>query len=133
MRLSPTSATTSNLQYEVYRHKDATDADFDHINQLFKRVLAEDRFLCTETQKNLSGGVYVNGSLHAQYESGSHDFQNLVRKAVKEHRAEEERQQRVIWPARQSTEGMEDTTLDDVAFCEGLSSCEMRSGRELQL
>lgn len=113
------------MQYEVYRHKDALDADFDNINQIFKRILSEDKWLCNETQRNLQAGAYVNGQLHSAYEIGPLYLQGLVRERLMKHRKEEEKQKREIWPTMQITAGL-DQTNDDIAFCSGLS-CETQS------
>lgn len=107
------------MEYEVYRHVDATDAEFEHIDSLFKRILGEDKYLCNETQKNLNAGVYVNGQLHSAYEEGPLYFQSLVKKIVMDHRAEEERLKKEIWPAMQKVEGAS-CTNSDMDFCAAL-------------
>lgn len=52
------------MQYEVYRHKDASDEDFKGMDQFAKRVEAEDKALCDAAQKNLNAGFYTSGPLH---------------------------------------------------------------------
>lgn len=106
------------MEYEVYRKVNGDPAEFDKIDQLFKRVLGEDKWLCNETQKNLGAGVYVNGPLHPDYEAGPLYFQSLVKKAVLEHRKEEEKHKSLIWPASPAVESAAD---EDEAFCAGLS------------
>lgn len=64
MRCVPASVTTCSMEYEVYRHKNATDEEFHKIDSLFKQVLKEDKDLCNAVQKNLNAGVFVNGKLH---------------------------------------------------------------------
>lgn len=64
----PLTATTSKVENEVYRHKDATDKEFDDINAFYRQVLDEDRELCVGTQENLNAGVFVNGELHPNKE-----------------------------------------------------------------
>lgn len=64
----PLTATTSKVENEVYRHKDATDKEFDDINAFYRQVLDEDRELCVGAQENLSAGVFVNGELHPNKE-----------------------------------------------------------------
>lgn len=128
MRCVPTSATTVDMQYEVYRHKDASDEEFNKLNEIYKRVLSEDKWLCNETQQNLNAGTYVNGQLHSEYESGPLYFQELVRTALTEHRKEEEKQKKEIWPAAQQTAGL-DRTNEDIAFCNRLqSACDGKTG-----
>jgi hypothetical protein len=68
MRVNPTSATTTILQYEVYRHKDAPTEVFDELDAFFKQVEGEDKQLCEGAQRNLNAGVYVNGVLHPSTE-----------------------------------------------------------------
>lgn len=63
MRVVPTSATTTSMQYEVFRHKDASDEEFKELDDFFKQVENEDKNLCNGAQRNLNAGVYVNGEL----------------------------------------------------------------------
>ena len=114
------------MEYEVYRHKDASDTDFDNIDQIFKRVLAEDKWLCNGAQRTFNAGVHVSGPLHTQYESGPLYFQSLVKDAVMEHRKEEVKQKREIWPASRSAGYDEDS--EEASFCNSLS-CDPQ-GRE---
>lgn len=106
------------MEYEVYRKIDGDPEEFDKTDQLFKRVLSEDKWLCNETQKSLEAGIYINGPLHPDYESGPVYFQSLVRKAIYEHRKEEEKHKSQIWPAAPTVESGAD---EDEAFCAGLS------------
>jgi hypothetical protein len=59
------------MEYEVYRHKDATDEEFTYITETFKQILKEDKDLCNAAQKNLNGSVFVNGELHPTAEKAS--------------------------------------------------------------
>ncbi|KAF7716071.1 Rieske domain-containing protein [Penicillium ucsense] len=129
MRCVPTSATTCSMEYEVYRHVDATDEAFEHIDAFFKRVLAEDKWLCNETQKNLSAGIYVNGQLHPELESAPLFFQKTVRSLLEDHHRKEQDAQREIWPARPRVSGS--ITLDDMDFCSQLA-CSARGSRKLE-
>ncbi|CAG7948746.1 unnamed protein product [Penicillium olsonii] len=63
-RMIPVSATSSKIENEVYRHRDATDEEFENINAFYRQVLDEDKELCVGTQENLSAGVFTNGELH---------------------------------------------------------------------
>ncbi|KAK7417705.1 hypothetical protein QQX98_004361 [Neonectria punicea] len=126
MRCVSTSATTSHLEYQVFRHVDATDEEFNHIDSIFKRVLGEDKDLCNAAQKNLSAGTYVAGELHPKMEKGALYIQSMVRQLVKAHYEEEQKLGRQIWPARQSTATLEATNEDD-AFCAGLA-CDPENG-----
>lgn len=103
----------------MYRHKNATDEDFNNIDQMFKRILAEDKWLCNNTQKNLESGVYINGPLHPDFECGPLYFQHLVKETLLEHRKDEQRQKEEIWPATPIT--VASASVEDMAFCTGLS------------
>ncbi|KAF3398370.1 putative dioxygenase subunit alpha YeaW [Penicillium rolfsii] len=127
MRCVPTSVSTCSMEYEVYRHKEASDADFEYIDAFFKRVLAEDKYLCNEAQKNLNAGVFVNGQLHPELESAPIFFQNTVRSLLLEHRREEQKEQREIWPARQVSAGS--STAEDIDFCSGLACSAESNGK----
>ncbi|KAJ9265268.1 hypothetical protein DTO195F2_1880 [Paecilomyces variotii] len=129
MRCVPTSVTTVSMEYEVYRHKDATDEEFEHVDSFFKRVLNEDKILCNNTQRNLKAGVFVNGQLHPELEKGPLYFQSVVRKVVKEHREKEAAENREIWPASQPLAGLQ-ATDEDIAFCSGLA-CEPEKAAQL--
>lgn len=117
------------MEYEVYRHREASDTDFEYIDSFFKRVLDEDKHLCNAAQKNLNAGVFVNGELHPRLESAPLFFQNTVRALLTEHRNEEERVGQEIWPARQHSAGA--ATAEDIAFCSGLS-CSPVGSNELE-
>ncbi|KAF9639907.1 iron-sulfur cluster-binding protein [Lasiodiplodia theobromae] len=119
MRCVPASVTTCSMEYEVYRHKNATDEEFHKIDSLFKQVLKEDKDLCNAVQKNLNAGVFVNGKLHPFNEKGPLYFQKLVRKNVMDHRAQEEKLARRIWPMTPAPT-MTDKLEEEISFCEGL-------------
>lgn len=117
------------MEYEVYRHKEASDEEFEYIDSFFKRVLAEDKYLCNEAQKNLNAGVFVNGQLHPELESAPLFFQNTVRSLLLSHRREEQKEHREIWPARQHSAGS--STAEDFDFCSGLA-CSAEGNSKLE-
>ncbi|KAK4946030.1 hypothetical protein LTR10_014832 [Elasticomyces elasticus] len=119
LRSCPTSATTVRNEYEVYRHKNATDAEFQEIDKFFKQVEREDKELCVAAQVNLTAGTYSAGQLHPHKEDGVVYFQKLVREAVKAHREKEKRSGMDIWPTRASTASQN----DDVEFCRDVARC----------
>lgn len=121
-RFIPTSPTTCVMRYEVYRHKNASDEDFNLIDQMFKRIMSEDKYLCTETQKNLNTGVFVNGELHPKMEKGPLYFQTVVRDLVTDYRKREEEVGHEIWPSRQPVPEGARTTQEDIDFCSKLDS-----------
>ena len=117
------------MEYEVYRHKEASNEEFEYIDSFFKRVLAEDKYLCNEVQKNLNAGIFVNGQLHPELESAPLFFQNTVRSLLLSHRREEHKEHREIWPARQHSAGS--STAEDVDFCSGLA-CSAEDNSKLE-
>lgn len=64
----PTSATTSRIENEVYRHRNAADKDFEDICAFYRQVLDEDKQLCEGSQANLDAGVFTSGTLHPSKE-----------------------------------------------------------------
>lgn len=124
MRCIPVSAGQTKMEYEVYRHKDASDKDFNSIWNTFKQVLTEDKDLCNAAQQNLNGGIFLNGELHPRVEKGPLFFQHLSRTLVMDHREKEEALGRHIWPARPQ-HGQTGQPRKDEDFCESLegSSC----------
>jgi hypothetical protein len=109
------------MEYEVYRHKDASDEDFENIDAMFKRILGEDKWLCNETQKNLNSGIYVSGEMHSRMEKGPLFLQQTVRKHVQDHYDLEQKMKREIWPARQVLPDSAETTKEDELFCASLA------------
>ncbi|KAL8293332.1 hypothetical protein RQP46_000033 [Phenoliferia psychrophenolica] len=121
MRVVPTSATTTSMQYDVYRLKGCPDEIFNEVDKAYKEIESEDKFLCTNAQKNLNGGTYSTGPLHPVREKGVIFFQNLVKKALVAHRELELVAGEKIYPALQ--QGQRGETAEDV-FCKSLeASC----------
>ncbi|KAG9699794.1 Rieske 2Fe-2S family protein, partial [Aureobasidium melanogenum] len=125
-RMFPVTATTSKIEYEVFRHTNAGDEEFKAINDFYVQVLNEDKELCEAAQQNLSAGVFVNGELHPEKEKGPLCFQKDVREMVMEHRKKEEEQGgEAIWPAipkasssvKQKEEEHFVSKLDEAAGC----------------
>jgi hypothetical protein len=125
MRAVPTSPTSIIMQYEVYRHKNCTDAEFEDMDKFMKQIENEDRVLCMHAQKNLNAGVYDTGPLHWHSEKGVRYFKSLVKEAVVSHRREEQKIGHEIWPAQRLTRIEE--TRDERAFCRDLCSKELSS------
>lgn len=120
-RFTPTSPTQCVMRYEVYRHKDASDADFNLISDMYKRIMSEDKYLCVNTQKNLDAGVFVNGQLHPKMEQGPLHFQKTVRDVVVEHYGKEETAGHQIWPAKRDLPA-------DVAVSQDQENVALRTG-----
>lgn len=121
MRCVPVSATKTMMEYEVYRHKDASDEDFDKIDAIFKRILNEDKWLCNNTQKNLSAGVFTNGEMHPGMEKGPLFFQQTVRDLLARHRNLEKKSHKEIWPATPALHNETSVIKADKEFCLGLA------------
>lgn len=113
-RFTPKGPTKCVMRYEVYRHKDASDDDFNLISDMYKRIMSEDKYLCIQSQKNLNAGVFVNGELHPEMEKGPLHFQKTVRDVVVEHHKKEEAAGHEIWPAdapKNATVGEDEISL----------------------
>lgn len=133
MRCVPVSATKVKMEYDVFRQKHATQDNFSRIDSFFKQVLREDKDLCNGAQGNLNGGVFTNGQLHPDKEMGPLFFQEVVRRAVMEHRGLEEREAggRPVWPATPGVvagPAATDKLGEEEAFCAGLEGCGAKEG-----
>jgi len=93
-RFIPHGPTKSTMYYEVYRNKNASDSDFTVINEIYKRVMSEDKILCQLSQQNVNNGVFVNGEMHPRLEKGSLFIQRLSRADVVEYHKRQCQQQR---------------------------------------
>ncbi|KAJ2967804.1 hypothetical protein NQ176_g9491 [Zarea fungicola] len=130
-RCVPVSATQTHMEYEVYRHNDATDEEFTEISDFFKNIMREDKDLCNGAQKNLNGGIFLNGELHPRVEKGPLFFQMLTRNLVTNHHDDEQTAGAEIWPAVPKHR-MSETMQKDVDLCNkldcgvnGLASAEL--------
>ncbi len=110
-RFTPTSPTKCVMRYEVYRNKDATDEQFTTISDMYKRIMSEDKYLCTHSQKNLNAGIFVNGELHPEMEKGPIHFQSTVRDIVTAHHKKELASGHEIWPAHRGPISQDNTTV----------------------
>lgn len=122
-RFVPDGPTTSAMRYEVYRNKNSSEEEFQLINQIYKRVMSEDKYLCDQAQRNISAGVFVNGEMHPRMEKGPLYFQKVVRDTVTAHAKREHVAKVEIWPARQQLPKDEMGILSrkDIDFCSGLA------------
>lgn len=147
-RCVPISAMQTKMEYEVYRHKDATTKAFEKLNQIFKVVLSEDKELCNAAQKNLEAGIFINGQLHPRVEKvwhrfvpesdhhTDHDFkgplhfQQLTRELVMSHHALENAAGEPIWPATSKSKSST-KTQEEIDFCASLD-CGVNKDAKLQ-
>lgn len=116
-RFIPKGPNKSVMSYQVFRNKNSSDEDFKVINDIYKRIMSEDKVLCLNAQKNINAGVFINGEMHPRLEQGPLFFQNSVREAVNAHHRQEQRARREIWPAQQTLPGSASATRDDIGFC----------------
>ncbi|KAF4445826.1 iron-sulfur cluster-binding protein, rieske family domain protein [Fusarium austroafricanum] len=121
-RCIPISATRTKMEYDVYRKNDASDEDFSTIDSFFKRVMKEDKDLCNGAQRNLNGGIFVNGQLHPEKEQGPIWFQGVVRELLMSYREKEEKENGgdPIWPATRKTVNSNAKREEEEKFCAGL-------------
>ncbi|KAH0148428.1 ISP domain-containing protein, partial [Aureobasidium melanogenum] len=120
-RFVPHGPGKATMSYEVYRNKNASDEDFEKINQMYKRIMSEDKVLCDAAQKNVNAGVFVNGLMHPRMEKGPLYFQKLCREAVTEHHDKEKAAGAKIHPARQQMSAADLQSEKDIEFCSGLA------------
>lgn len=120
-RFVPQGPKASTMRYEVYRNKNSSDEDFDLVNQIYKRIMSEDKYLCDQAQKNLNRGVFINGEMHPRLEKGPLYFQKFVRDNVIAHHQREQAAKQEIWPARQKLPNSASVSQSDIDFCSGLA------------
>jgi len=120
----PSGPLKSTMNYEIYRNKHSSSEDFDLISSMYARVMAEDKVLCEQAQKNLNIGVFVNGQLHPKYEKAPLFFQQTVREIVTAHWKREQAEGKQIWPAKRAVE--DQISQDDIKICEGISCGEQK-------
>lgn len=128
-RFVPTGPSKSVMRYEVYRNKNSSDADFEVISAMYKRIMSEDKELCTRAQKNLNTGVFVNGEMHPRMEKGPLFFQKVVRDLVTSHHKRETDAEREIFPARQQLPLTAAVSQKDIDFCSAVD-CSSKLNRE---
>lgn len=108
------------MQYEVYRNIHSSDQDFEELDQFFKQVESEDKYLCTNAQKNINAGGYVSGPLHPLNEKGVMHFKSLVKGLLVEHRDKEKSLGREITPAKRSPTSSD--VEEEELFCRDVCS-----------
>lgn len=111
------------MRYEVYRNKNSTDEQFDLVNQIYKRIMSEDKYLCDAAQKNINAGVFTNGEMHPRLEQGPLHFQKTVRETVMAHHAREQAAGKFIEPARATLPTQPNSVISkkDMDFCSSLA------------
>ncbi|GAA6013786.1 hypothetical protein JCM10207_008190 [Rhodosporidiobolus poonsookiae] len=117
MRVVPKGPTTTAMQYDVYRHVNAKDDAFEETDKIFKQIEHEDKFLCTNVQRNIAAGTWNTGPLNPKHEAGVIYFQKLVKEALVEHWELEKAAGHEIHPARYQS-----CASTDDAFCSEVSA-----------
>lgn len=109
MRVNPTSPTTSKIEYEIFRHKKATDAEFKKVYEVFQQLRAENEALS-------------NKGIPRDIKSGKRPFyfEGHVRELVERHRNQEKAVKHEILPAKQVLPKTAAVTTEDDALCAGL-------------
>ncbi|CAO2654820.1 Nn.00g115530.m01.CDS01 [Neocucurbitaria sp. VM-36] len=131
-RMIPRGSDGTLVENEIYRHKNATDANFDDVMSFYRQVLTEDKLLCEGAQKNLNTGVFVNGELHPDKEKGPIHFQTMVKQELMEHRRKEVANGgQEMWPATPILSGQIDTKRlhEEEKFCSELEASMCSSQR----
>ncbi|KAF5006728.1 hypothetical protein FDECE_6905 [Fusarium decemcellulare] len=122
-RFLPIGPKKSSMQYQIFRNKESSEADFRLIADMYRRVVSEDKALCEGSQKNLNAGIFVSGELHPTLEHGPLFFQKVHREAIRAHVKLEQEAKRQIWPARQNLPSTATENKEDEELCAGLA-CE---------
>ena len=121
-RFLPQGPVGSVMRYEVYRNKNSSEEQFQLVNQIYKRIMSEDKYLCELAQRNLNAGVFVNGEMHPRLEKGPLYFQKVVRDTVTAHFKREQTAKQEIWPARQKLPSITAALSEkDMEFCSSLA------------
>ena len=117
----PKGPKTSSMDYEIYRNRNSSEADFKLISDMYARVMGEDKVLCNNAQKNLDRGVFTNGQLHPTYEKAPLFFQSTVREVITEHFNREKDEGQQVWPARPKLPSDAKISEQDEEICSGLA------------
>ena len=113
----PRGPNASKMAYEIYRNRNSAEEDFRLINDMYERVMGEDKVLCNNQQKNLDRGVFVNGQLHPKYEKAPLFFQQTVREVITEHYNREKAAGGKVYPARQQLPSNAQVSEMDEKIC----------------
>ncbi|KAL1856798.1 hypothetical protein Plec18170_003771 [Paecilomyces lecythidis] len=122
MRVVPKTARTVTTEYEVYRNPNSPREIFDRAAEFFEGIELEDYDLMNGVQSNLNNGVFVNGPLHPNRESGIFHFNKLVKQHLHDHFELEAAQGREVYPARRNQQLHERIDVEE-KFCAGVCAC----------
>ena len=127
MRVVPTGPTTVNTEYQVFRNPESSMEIFQRAADFFEGIELEDYDLMNGVQRNLSSGVYVQGPLHTQRESGVAYFKTLVQQELHAHARDEAKAGHEIWPAKRNQQ-LHGTVQEQEEFAEKVCACGIASG-----
>ncbi|KAI8654508.1 Rieske domain-containing protein [Fusarium keratoplasticum] len=113
MRCNPTGPARSSVEYEVFRHQDASDEDFNQVHDIIKRASEENKSLPNPSEKNFNTGILVNEA--PLY------FQSQVRQLLEHHSGLEEVAKKEIRPAQQILDQTSEQDESLFSSCSGLS------------
>lgn len=114
------------MRYEVYRHVNATQEEFDRDLEFFRQVETEDKFLANGAQNNYNTETFVSGPMHPDLEIGVIHFHSIVRNMIKEHAQKEQEKGSKIWPTRREVETAQ--VKEDLSFCDNVCSHQSENG-----
>lgn len=82
-RVCPTeNPGITRMEFDYYHEEDTDSEAFEQYFKFVRRVALEDYELCERAQTNLHKGVYCQGILNNEKESGVIHYQQLVRQQV---------------------------------------------------
>lgn len=70
------------MEFDYYHQEESDSEAFEKYFKFVRRVALEDYELCETAQTNLEKGVYSQGILNGEKESGVMHYQQLVRQKV---------------------------------------------------
>ena len=120
-RFLPSGPRKSAMHYQIFRNKNSRKEDFDFVAKLYAKVVAEDKGLCEQVQRNLHVGVFSNGQLHPRLEAGPLYFQKKHREVIRAHYELEKAAKHEIWPAKQDLPSSATVSKEDEELCSGLA------------
>lgn len=82
-RVCPTdNPGITRMEFDYYHEEDSDSEVFEKYFKFVRTVALEDYELCETAQMNLEKGVYCQGILNGEKESGVRHYQQLVREKV---------------------------------------------------
>lgn len=82
-RVCPTdNPVITRMEFDYYHEEDSNSEAFETYFKFVRKVALEDYELCERAQMNLERGVYCQGVLNREKESGVIHYQQLLRQQV---------------------------------------------------